>query len=263
MDRSENTLRIGGVVQYDGSHFSGWQIQPKDVTVQGELEQGLFAITGQSIRVTGSGRTDAGVHGVGQVFHFDYDGTIPPEAFSPALNSQLPRTMRVISTWQTSADFHARFSATQREYRYVITPNKRQGDIFSPYSWTLPYNLDIQLLNQYASYLVGTHDFTSFCAKGDPSPSKVRDILSAWWYPKGDQIVFRIVGRSFLWKMVRTIVGTSVDLARDGKDPVCIQEILDKRERNEGGVTAPPEGLFFYKVSYGDPMDPKKEFVYE
>ncbi len=263
MEQSTPTLRIGGVIQYEGSQFSGWQVQPNDKTVQGELERALVAITGDPIRVVGSGRTDSGVHGVGQVFHFDYEGTIPPEAFTPALNSQLPRAVRILSTWQAPQGFHARFSATQREYRYMVTPNSRQGDIFSPYSWAIPYNLDIQLLNQYASYLIGTHDFTSLSAKGDPSPTKVREILSAWWYPKGDQLVFRVVGRSFLWKMVRTIVGTSVDLAKEGKEPQYMRDILEKKDRGAGGITAPPEGLFFYKVGYGDPVDPKKEFSYE
>ncbi len=253
-----NRRRIVGAVSYHGAPFAGWQRQPNQPTVQGSLEEALERLTKQKISVVGSGRTDAGVHGVGQVFHFDYEGTIKPKAFAPALNSQLPKSVRVSDTWQGASNFHARFSATQREYRYYITPRVRplstythQGSLFARDSWVVSHYLDLAQLNHYAQYLVGSHDFTALCAAGDPSPSKVKDIASAWWYTKGNMVVFRIVGRSFLWKMVRSIVGTSVEFARNGYAPEAMEQLLMQRNRSDAGTTAPAHGLYLYKVSYG------------
>ncbi len=273
--------RIVGVVSYHGGVFCGWQIQPDQPTVQGALEAALKKVTRQSIGVVGSGRTDSGVHGVGQVFHFDYQGTIPPEAFTPALNSYLPRSVRVSATWIGTSDFHARFSATLREYRYYIgrssalyppggggvTPGMTDAPLLlntpgdSSSCWRIRNHLDIHKLNEYAHSLVGTHDFTALSAAGDPSPSKIRDIYGAWWYPQGEFLVFRIVGRSFLWRMVRSIVGTSVEFAREGLPGDAMAKLLASGRREDAGTTAPADGLFLYKVGYPKAVAPDAALV--
>ncbi|WP_319561501.1 tRNA pseudouridine(38-40) synthase TruA [Marispirochaeta sp.] len=245
--------RIRLDLSYDGTMFCGWQLQKTDPSVQGALETALETLTGTMTRVIGSGRTDSGVHALNQTAHFDSDASIPPEKYSLALNSILPPGVRIYRSLAVGEDFHARFSARKRTYRYYIKP----GPKTSPFCESRVYRIrrypDILQLNTLASALIGTHDFTTFTAAGDASDSRVRKIVAASFFPKGGLLVFQISGNAFLWRMVRSIVGTLLDLEQKGEEPQMLEKIISARDRNFAGPTAPAQGLYLYKVYYNEP----------
>lgn len=243
--------RIALRLAYDGTAYAGWQIQAAETSVQGTLEAALARIHERRVVLTGAGRTDSGVHARGQAAHFDTDmAGIPGRKFALALNRYLPGDIRVMSSREVPEDFHARFDAYRREYRYYLLPGRIVDPFQRPYCWArwdLPSPVT---LNRYAARIVGTRDFSSFAAERDPSDSKVRRVESAAFYPAGPYTVFRIAGNAFLWKMVRTAVGTIVEQAAAGADPLRIEEILAARNRNAAGATAPARGLFLHGVWY-------------
>ncbi len=238
------------VIAYDGTDFCGWQVQNNGRTVQGDIEAALKKIHGTEIRLTGSGRTDSGVHANGQVANFYTTTNIPAEKFTPALNSMLASDVRVMKSSGVSEDFHSRFDAKKRIYRYYIKP----GGICEPrhtrYCWRLRNRPDTGRLNSLASPLIGIHDFTAFTAVGDPSNSRVRELYTASFTMEGQFIVFEIAGNAFLWKMVRSIVGTLIQLESDGGGPEQMREILVSMDRGRVGATAPAHGLFLDRIIY-------------
>ncbi len=244
--------RIRLVVAYDGTDFCGWQVQKADRSVQQELQKALEQIHRHPVKVTGAGRTDSGVHAVGQTAHFDTDLlTIPPEKFVPALNSLLPQDVRIRESCEAGKAFHARRDALSREYRYYITARERCSPALSLFSLSVPALPDIRLLNHYARAIVGIHDFTAFSAAGDQSVSKIRAVIAASFYPEGRRIVFRIIGNAFLWRMVRSLIGTMLALESRKAEESAMREILLSGDRLQVGTTAPAKGLFLYKVRYG------------
>jgi len=251
-NNSTHKRRIKLLVAYDGTSYSGWQIQPRDPSVQGEIEKVLHKIHGEPIRIHGSGRTDSGVHARGQVAHFDSVSSVPSQRFAEALNKGLPQDIRIMNSREVPGDFHARYSAVCRTYRYYI---QNTGKIFPHqrlYSWYQRFNLDMACLNRMASVLPGIHDFTTFSAVGDKSESRVRRIDSASFYSEGDFCVFEISGNAFLWRMVRSLVGTLVYLERHGKDRGDMKDILDSFQREKAGPTAPARGLFLHRIDYNN-----------
>ncbi len=237
-------------IAFDGTDFQGWQVQASGRTVQGVLEDALESMHRHPVRLTGAGRTDAGVHARAMSAHFTTDiFSIPAERFIPALNSFLPRDVRVTRAEEVSEDFHARYDAVAREYRYFLSsgtmgPLQRRG------VFRLGRTVDIDRLNRYAATVVGIHDFTTFSAAGDKSDSKVRRIDGASWYPQNSTVVFVVKGNAFLWRMVRSLVGTMVDLDQAGADPSVMADLLASRDRSRSGMTIESCGLYLWRVYY-------------
>ena len=237
------------VVSYDGTDFCGWQVQKNGRTVQGEIEKALKQIHGTDCRLTGSGRTDSGVHANGQVANFYTEKDIPAQKYLYALNSLLPQDVRVMESCETDIDFHSRFDAKVRVYRYYIKTGICEPR-HSKYCWRVRGNPDIQRLNRIIAPLAGVHDFTTFTAAGDPSNSKVRELYSAVFTMDGQFIVFKIAGNAFLWKMVRSIVGTVLQLESQSGSSEEMKNILNSMDREQAGATAPAHGLFLDRVLY-------------
>lgn len=247
-------------VSYDGTAFSGWQSQSGKAempgktggrTVQDALERALEKMHGHRVDVIGSGRTDSGVHAAGQVANFLTDiASIPAGRFIPALNSLLPRDVRVLDAAEVPASFHARFDARERTYRYFLYCGSRPLAHELPYIWHLGRWPDIMKLNRMASHLAGEIDCSTFTAAGDQSRTRSRYLFGAHFFPEGERLVFEISANAFLWKMVRSITGTLIDLDSRGADADDFTRILNSRERRNAGPTAPPEGLFLWDVRY-------------
>ncbi|HEX4007579.1 MAG TPA: tRNA pseudouridine synthase A [Acidobacteriaceae bacterium] len=260
-------------VAYDGTDFSGWQVQPDRVTIQGALSDALERVTGERVLPQGSGRTDAGVHARGQVASFFLDAPIPEGNLLRALNRTLPETVRVLGAEIAAADFHARHSVAGKTYAYRIF----RGEICPPwtarFAWALNWPLDVEPMQRAAALVAGTHDFTSFAATdpdlatrrgeedgaeggdaghGDAGerPGNVRTIFSSGWCDEGEVLVYRVRGNGFLHHMVRNLVGTFIDVGRGQVDPEEMTRILEARSRGEAGATAPARGLFLEGVEY-------------
>lgn len=244
--------KIKLIIQYDGTDFSGWQIQNNERSVQGEIEKALEEIHESRIRVTGSGRTDSGVHARGQAAHFETEkDNIPAEKFVPAINSQLPGDILITAAFETHPDFHARYDAVCRHYKYYFMIDAGKDVFNRKFSMTINRIPDIKLLNSYASGICGTHDFTTFTASGDKSKSKERNIYSASFYYENEYMIFSIKGNAFLWKMVRSLSGTMIELEKEKKPAEYFKNILYRKSRKLAGKTAPAAGLFLEKVYYG------------
>ncbi len=240
-------------VAYDGTEYSGWQIQPKQRTVQGEVEDALQRMHRRRVRTKAAGRTDSGVHALGQCINFVTDiDSIPAERFAVALNSYLPRDITVTGSMRVDECFHSRYDAKAREYRYYIDtapfclPNRRL------YCYPLKRMPEVGRLNRYAEKIIGTYDFSGFALPSDESGSKVRRIYSACFYPENGFIVFRIAGSGFLWRMVRIIVGTFLSLEYEKADESLVSEIISSKKRDRAADSAPAQGLFLHKVYYDE-----------
>ncbi len=245
-------VRIRLDLSYDGTHFEGWQRQKEGRTVQGVLEGTLGILhKGQTIQVVGSGRTDSGVHANHQVAHFESSASIPPDRFSLALNSQLPQDIRIHKSRQVESAFHARHDARVRIYRYYLIRPEDQRAHMRPYSTVYLHSLSLPRLNGIVSSLVGTHDFTAFAARGDSSENKVRTVYSARFLREGPFTVFRIAGNAFLWRMVRSIVGTVLMVYERGGREEEFRTILEGKEREKAGPSSIPRGLFLDRIIYG------------
>lgn len=240
---------------YDGTDFAGYQIQPADRTVQGVLEAALHTLHNYPVKTSCAGRTDAGVHAVGQYVSFasDHSG-ISPTQFAPALNSLLPGDVSVVGAREVPTSFHAQYDARLRHYRYylycapVIMPHRRR------YAWRIPQFPVIERLNRDAAALVGTHDFVTFATVREEPRTTVREVRYAVFRASGDSLVFEIGATGFLRRMVRSLVGTLIERERGrlrGEiPPDTMQELLRRGERNSAGTTAPPWGLFLHEVDY-------------
>ncbi|TQR18903.1 tRNA pseudouridine(38-40) synthase TruA [Psychrobacillus vulpis] len=247
-------LRLKAIFSYDGSEFSGYQVQPGKRTVQLELERVLQTMhKGESVKVVASGRTDAGVHATGQVIHFDSTLTLPNDRWKTALNVQLPRDIRILSVEQVRDDFHARFDAKGKTYRYIWSLN----EIHSPFERNFTVHADrykpnIELMKQASCYLLGTHDFSSFCASNTSVKDFVRTVHSIKLeVQKGsNQLHMVINGNGFLYNMVRIIAGTLWEIAIGKKSVEEIRDILESCDRKKAGKTAPAHGLYLENVEY-------------
>ncbi len=250
---SASTRKIRLDLSYDGTDFEGWQKQKEGRTVQGEIEKVLKQLhKGQDTGLVGSGRTDSGVHASFQVAHFESAGSsVPSERFRQALNSVLPRDIRILKSYEVDPAFHARYDAVMRVYRYYLIKPEDQKAHMCRYSTTSVLDLDLKKLNEMAMALTGTHDFTSFAAARDPNENKVRTIYSARFFKEGPYTVYRVAGNAFLWRMVRTMVGTLLQQYENGGGPDNIRDILLNKDRTLAGPSARPYGLFLDKVIYG------------
>lgn len=236
---------------YDGTDFYGWQIQNKGRTVQGVIQEALERMHGHPVRVVAAGRTDSGVHATGQVANFISDlGSIPGERFRDAVNSYLPSDVRVLKSEEAVSRFHARRSARLRTYRYYILVAPVCPPHLRKYCLWIKRRPDISRLNEMASLVEGEHDFSSFSARRDGNKSKVRQIASSSFHAEGGVIIYTITASSFLWKMVRSLIGTFLSLEEAGQGVEEFRRILEARSRFEARETAPSRGLFLERVEY-------------
>lgn len=238
-------------ISYDGTLFSGYQIQQNARTVQSEIEAALMKIhKGRGIKITASGRTDAGVHAKGQVIHFDSPLSIPMDRWRMALQSGLPNDIAVIEVEKVHSSFHARFDAKGKEYRYFIKRSKIHDPFSRNYQYLYPYELDVGGMREAALHLIGTHDFTSFCSAKTEVEDRVRTLNEIEIVEEEDRIMFRFTGNGFLYNMVRILVGTLLEAGRGLRMPHQMRDILQAKDRTEAGKTAPPQGLYLWRVDY-------------
>ena len=236
---------------YDGTEFCGWQVQPNQITVQGTIQTVLTEIDGAPVTAHGSGRTDAGVHALGQAASFNLSNPIPVENLSRAMNHLLPDAIRVLKVEEAVRDFHARRSAVAKTYEYRIWREDVCAPFLSRYVCPHPYPLDEDAMTEAASLFAGTHDFCSLAAAGgEEKQTTVRTIYSSQLHRDGGCLIYRVRGNGFLYRMVRNMVGTLLDVGRGNLKPDDVGRILASKERSEAGPTAPARGLFLVEVDY-------------
>ncbi len=238
-------------IEYDGSHYHGWQRQKNDRTIQEEIENALRVMTDQKVTVTGSGRTDAGVHALAQTANFKCNTHIKAETFQKGLNSILPDDIIILSCKQAPMDFHARFNVVSKRYRYRIQNRPIGSAIGRNYIWHIRKQLDVKAMQTAARHLLGEHDFRSFEGAGSPRNHSIRTVMDTVLFQKeNNRLVFEIEATGFLRFMVRNIVGTLVDVGLGVITPDEFKAILQAKDRKQAGATAPPQGLFLLKVNY-------------
>ena len=239
------------VVQYDGSDFVGWQRQGRGVSVQGLIEEALATIDGAPVTLHGAGRTDAGVHAVGQVASARVTTAIEDWQLARALNAHLPDAIRVTELTTVPDAFHARFSATAKTYQYRIWNGRTVPPFIRQYAWHVIEALDLRLMQKASHAIPGEHDFAAFRSARSLNHTTVREITSAAWRPgEGQTLVFEIAGKGFLRYMVRSLVGTIVEIGRGQRPVDDIARLLAAPDRSAAGRTAPARGLFLMKVDY-------------
>lgn len=247
---------------YDGSEFSGWQVQPHRPTIQGTLAEAIEKVTRDQVLPQGSGRTDAGVHALAQVATFATDSAIPTENLVRALNSLLPDSIRVTNAEEVSPDFHARHSAKAKTYEYRVYRNSIVPPFVARYVYHHPFPVDEKAMTSAADVVIGEHDFTSFAAvdpdktrqvagqAGEEPPSMVRTIYESNWERRGEELVYRVRGNGFLHHMVRNLVGTFLLVGKGTLSRVEFRKIIEAKDRSSAGATAPASGLFLVSVEY-------------
>lgn len=244
------TVRIVAGIEYEGTNYFGWQKQQNVVSVQATLENALSKIANHEINIFCAGRTDAGVHALGQVIHFDTEATRPEAAWVLGVNCNLPRDIRIHWAKEINDNFHARFSATARSYQYLIYIGNVYPALLRHRAAWLPHNLDENLMQEAAQYLLGEHDFSAFRGIHCQSKSTKRNVEKIEIKRIGCLITINIKANAFLRHMVRNIIGALVEVGLKKKEPLWIQKILFAKDRNLAGVTMPPQGLYFMKVDY-------------
>jgi tRNA pseudouridine38-40 synthase len=241
-------LRLG--VQYDGTDFAGWQRQENAPSVQAAIEDALAEMTGTKTFLRGAGRTDAGVHALGQVAHFDTESQIPLHGFQRGLNSMLPRSIAITSVEEAAPDFDARFSARGKLYRYTIWNGSARAPLIDRYAWHVGRHLDIGAMQAAAAQLVGKHDFSAFRAADCERKTTERTLSRVGVTRDGDLVTIEVEGDAFLKNMVRIITGTLVHVGWGKLRPEDVARILASRDRTLAGQTAPPQGLSLVRVHY-------------
>lgn len=247
------TLRnIRLLLEYDGTRYHGWQRQKNADTLQEVLETALGRLTGEEVRLIGSGRTDAGVHALGQVANFQTGSRIPLKAFHEGLNSILPWDIAILEAQEAPPQFHARKAARAKTYEYRILNRPTRSPVYHYYAWWLSVPLDLPAMALAAAALPGEHDFTAFRASGSDNLNPVRRVHEAGWRAQGGgRLNFAITANGFLRGMVRSLVGTLVEIGKGKCPPETLKELLSTGDRHRAGPTAPPQGLFLVEVSYG------------
>ncbi len=250
--QSTSLPHFRAVIEYDGTDFLGFQFQASGRTVQGEIEQTLLRLTQQSTRVVGAGRTDAGVHAFGQVISFRSVWKHPPSDLRRALNALLPIDIAVRFLDLAPADFHPRFSATERWYRYQVGQWSIHSPLRTRYAWELPPAVDLEAMNRAAAHLIGSHDFAAFGQppQDDPTASTIRLVNEARWWHQTPYLFFDIRANAFLRRMVRIIVGTLVQVGLGRMVPTQVADMLASRDRSLVAQPAPPQGLILMSVTY-------------
>jgi tRNA pseudouridine38-40 synthase len=239
------------IISYDGSGFSGYQVQPNKRTVQSELERVLALMhNGEPIKVSASGRTDAGVHAKGQVIHFDSPLLISEEKWELALNSLLPEDISIRSVMKVNSSFHARFDAIGKEYHYILQLSNKKDPFHRNFSYQYPYDLNLEAMKEASRFFIGTHEFTSFCSARTEVKDKIRTVETIDFLREDDFLTICFVGNGFLYNMVRILTGTLLEVGTGKRRPEEMADILAKKDRRFAGKTAPAQGLYLWKVFY-------------
>lgn len=248
--RSRTGRNVRLVLSYDGTDFGGWQRQDNARSVQGELEEALAKVHGHPVPTVGAGRTDSGVHAMGQVANFHTDiGSMDARRFLPALNRLLPRDLRVLSAAEADSDFHSRYDARLRRYRYFVLCSPSPDPIRLRYAHWVRRRPDLVSLNAMARTILGETDFTTFSSARDESANRFRYVHESSFRWEGELLVYEVAANAFLWRMVRSLVGSMLhyEAARAG---AAMAEALAARDRSLAGPTAPARGLFLWNVEY-------------
>lgn len=243
-------MRVKIIIEYDGTNYAGWQRQDNAIAVQQKIEEAVFEITGQRAVVTGAGRTDAGVHALGQVAHFDTTATIPPEKWAYALNTKLPEDIRIRSSMKVDPEFHSTLHAEKKHYRYSIYNAPHTSPTRRLYAASVFYPLDEKLMQAAADVFPGEHDFSAFAAAGSDIKTTVRRVYSAKVTRNGDMLYFDVVGNGFLYNMVRIMAGTIIEVGYGKLAKTDVENALRSGERSNAGYTAPACGLTMVEVYY-------------
>lgn len=238
------------IIEYDGKKFGGWQKQPNKLNIQGEIEKAIEEITGEAVELNASGRTDAGVHSLGQTANFKTNSKIDISKMAIAINSKLKQSIRIIKAEEVDEKFHARYSCKGKKYKYVINNSKYGSAIYRDLEYHMPIKLNVEAMQKGIKYFEGEHDFKSFKASGTSSKSSVRTIYSAKVIEDGERIIVELEGNGFLYNMVRIISGTIVDVGLGKIKPEEIPEIIESKDRTRAGKTLPPQGLYLVEVYY-------------
>lgn len=248
--------RIVLIIEYDGSEYVGWQVQPNGIAVQEVIEQKIKHLTNEAIVLHASGRTDSGVHARAQVAHFDTESRIPAEKFPYALNSLLPSDIRIKASFILPAEgeheFHSRFSVKQKHYRYTILNDPHNSAFTRNTALHIHAKINIEKLNAAAEYFVGTHDFLSFKSSGSKAKTTVRTIYLSKWTKDGNYLYYDVAGNGFLYNMVRIMVGTMLRVGMGFDSPEFVLNALQNPGRANAGATAPAHGLMLYRVVYDE-----------
>ena len=238
-------------IEYDGKEFNGWQKQPDKLNIQGNIENAIKQITGEEIELNASGRTDAGVHALGQVANFKTNSILPIEKFPIAINSNLKKSIRIVKAEEVEENFHSRLSCKKKTYRYVINNSNTASAIYRNLETHIPQKLNIEKMKEAVKYFEGEHDFRAFKASGTSSKTSVRTIYKAEVLAKENNRIFiELTGNGFLYNMVRIISGTLVEVGLGNIEPNQIIKIIEEGKREDAGKTLPPNGLFLINVDY-------------
>lgn len=238
------------ILEYDGAPYHGWQIQPRLTTVQGTVENALRRLTGKPVRITGAGRTDAGVHAFGQVAHFAPPVLFDSTTWTRGLNALLPDDIAVRSAEEVPSSFHARFSAKKKTYAYFIYNHPRRSPLHRRTAWHVFQPLDLSKMRKASRLLIGRRDFTSLCAAAGEAEDRIVDLEKIDLRKEGDRIRITFQAPRFLQYMVRNLVGLLVEVGRGRRTASEVPEILEGRDRRLAGPTAPPQGLFLMRIDY-------------
>ena len=242
--------RVKLVVAYDGTNYHGWQVQDNGITIEEVLNRTIGELVQEDIKVIGASRTDAGVHACGNVAVFDTESRIPGDKFSFAKNQRLPDDIRIQESCEVDADFHPRYADTVKTYEYNILNRRFELPSKRLYAAFCYYPMDIERMNQAAAYLVGEHDFKSFCSAGAQVQTTVRTIYAVNVTKEDDMVHIRITGNGFLYNMVRIIAGTLMQVGTGLMEPEQVKEILEARDRSKAGPTAVAKGLTLVEIRY-------------
>lgn len=239
------------IIEYDGKEFNGWQRQPSKLNIQGTIEQAIKIVTGEEVDLSASGRTDAGVHAFGQVANFKTNSNIPIDKIAIALNSNLKKSIRIISAEEVDERFHSRLTCKRKTYRYIINNSEFSSAIYRNLETHIPQKLNIEKMQKGAKFFEGEHDFKAFKASGTSSKSSIRTIYNAKVNEMpNNRIYIELTGNGFLYNMVRIISGTLVDVGLEKIEPEEIKNIINSKDRNLAGKTLPPNGLYLMNVEY-------------
>ena len=238
-------------IEYDGKDFNGWQKQPNKLNIQGTIEQAIKSITGEDVELNASGRTDAGVHALGQVANFKTNSQIPIEKFPIAINSKLKKSIVIKKAEEVDERFHSRLSCKKKTYRYIINNSEEGSAIYRNLETHVPQKLDVDSMKEAVKYFEGEHDFKAFKASGTSSKSSVRTIYRAEVRDAGNERIYiELTGNGFLYNMVRIIAGTLVEVGMGKIEPQEIKTIIESQKRENAGKTLPPQGLYLVNVEY-------------
>lgn len=237
-------------IEYDGKCYNGWQKQPDKLNIQGEIEKAIYNITQEKVDLIGSGRTDAGVHALGQVANFKTNSALPIEKLALAINSQLKSSIIIKKAEEVGERFHSRYTAKQKTYRYIINNSKTGTAIYRNLEYCFPVKLNVEKMVEAAKYFEGEHDFKAFKSSGTSGKNSVRTIYKAEVRQDGERIIIELTGNGFLYNMVRIISGTLLDVGLGKIEPNEIPDIIEKKDRTKAGKTLPAHGLYLVKVQY-------------